>query len=175
MCIHLNPVLSFITTAIIEVYSQCLTESVSLRDIGKSTSRTEISSPSSLYLKAVKRAHIASALTGATSQLTNSNRKENSHKTHFSLLRRKLRTRLHSFLLYVYLKFRKRGNTPPIKDRQIISKYKKNKMDYQVDQPSSNVPRYSYELQLAVLTQQNERLKRETLPLKLNTINTKLN
>ena len=74
MCIQLTPVLYFITTVIIEVYSQCFIESVSLRDIGKSTSRAEISSPSSLYFKAVKGAHIGSALTGATSELTNSNR-----------------------------------------------------------------------------------------------------
>ena len=37
-------------------------ESVSLRDIGKPTSRAEISSPSSLYLKAVKEANLGSAL-----------------------------------------------------------------------------------------------------------------
>ena len=42
--------------------TQCFTESVSLRDIGKSASRAEISSPSSLYFKAVKGAHIGSAL-----------------------------------------------------------------------------------------------------------------
>ena len=99
MCILLSPVLYFITTVRIEVYFQCFTESVSLRDIGKPNSRAEISSPTSLYLKAVKGAQIGSALTGATSQLANSNRKKNSHKTHYSLLRRKLRTRLHSFLL----------------------------------------------------------------------------
>ena len=45
-------------------YSQCFTESVSLRDIGKSTWRAQISSPSSLYFKAVKGAHIGSALHG---------------------------------------------------------------------------------------------------------------
>ena len=70
MCIPLTPVLYFLTTGIIEVYSQCFTESVSLRDIGKSTSRAKIGSPSSLYFKAVKGAHIGSALTGATSELT---------------------------------------------------------------------------------------------------------
>ena len=48
MCISLTPVLYFLTTVIIEVYSQCFTESVSFRDIGKSTSSAEISSPSSL-------------------------------------------------------------------------------------------------------------------------------
>ena len=63
MCIPLTPVLYFLTTAIIEVYSQCFTESFSLRDIGKSTSRAETSSPSSSYFKAVKGAHIGSALT----------------------------------------------------------------------------------------------------------------
>ena len=63
MFILLTPALYFITTVIIEVYlSVCFTESISLRGIGKSTSRTEISSPSSLYLKAVKGAHIGSAL-----------------------------------------------------------------------------------------------------------------
>ena len=62
MCIPLTPVLYFLTTVIIGVYSQCFTESVSLRDIGKYTSRAERSSPSSLYFKAVKGAHIGSAL-----------------------------------------------------------------------------------------------------------------
>ena len=47
MCIPLTPVLYFLTTVIIEVYSKCFTESISLRDIGKSTLREEISSPSS--------------------------------------------------------------------------------------------------------------------------------
>ena len=67
MCIPLTPVLCFLSTVIIEVYTQCFTESVSLRDISKSTSRAEINNPSSLYLKAVKGTHIGSALTGATS------------------------------------------------------------------------------------------------------------
>ena len=115
MCIILTPVLYFITNEIIEVYLQCFTESVSLRDIGKPTSRAEISSPSSLYLKAVKRTDIGSALTGATNELSKSNRKKSSHKTHYSLLRRRLRTRLHSFLIFLFLKFRKKGNTPPKK------------------------------------------------------------
>ena len=107
MCIPLTPVLYFLTTVIIEVYSQCCTESVSLRDIGKSTSRAETSSPNSLYFKAVKRTHVGSASTGATSELTSSNRKKNSHKTPFSLLRKKLRTRLQGFLLFIYVKFEK--------------------------------------------------------------------
>ena len=85
MCILLTPVLYFITTVIIEVYLQCFTESFSLRDIGKPTSRAEISNPSSLYVKVVKGPHLGSALTGATSELTNSNRKRNLHKTPFSL------------------------------------------------------------------------------------------
>ena len=84
MCVSLNPVLFFITTVIIEIYLQCFTESVSLREIGKTTSRAEISSSSSLYLKAVKGAHNASALTSATSELTNSNHKKNLSKTHYS-------------------------------------------------------------------------------------------
>ena len=120
MCILLTPVLYFLATVIIEVYSQCFTQSVSLRDIGKPTSRAEISSPISSYLKAVKGAHIGSALTGATSELTNSNRKKNSHKTPFSLLRKKLRTRLHSFFLFSYFKLKKKGNTTPIKKTIII-------------------------------------------------------
>ena len=52
MCIPLTPFLYFLTTVIVEVFSQCFAESVSLRDIGMSTSRAEISSPSSLYLMA---------------------------------------------------------------------------------------------------------------------------
>ena len=66
---------------IIEVYHQCFTESVSLSDVGTSTSRAKIGTPNSLYLKAVKAAHTGSALTGATSELTNSNRKK-THKKH---------------------------------------------------------------------------------------------
>ena len=62
-------------------------ESVSLRDISKPTSRAEISSSRSICLKAVKGAQPGSALTGATSKLTNSYRKKISHKTHYSLLR----------------------------------------------------------------------------------------
>ena len=102
--------LHFLTTVIIiEVLLLCfITESVSLRDIGKPTSREEISSSSSTYLKAVKGAHIGSALTGATSELTNSNRKKNSHKTPFFLLRKKPRIRLNSYLIFLYLKYRKR-------------------------------------------------------------------
>ena len=62
MCIPLTPVLYFLTTVMIEVYSLCFIESVSLRGRVKSTLRAEISSPSSLYFKAVKGAHIGSAL-----------------------------------------------------------------------------------------------------------------
>ena len=46
----------------IEVYLQFFTESVSVRDIGKPTSRAKISSPSPLYFKAVKGAQLGSAL-----------------------------------------------------------------------------------------------------------------
>ena len=70
MCILLTPVLYFITTAVIEVYLQCFTELVRLRDIGKPTSRIKISSPNSLYFKAEKGAHLGSILTGVTSELT---------------------------------------------------------------------------------------------------------
>ena len=120
MCIPLTPVLYFLTTVKIEVYSQCVTDSVSLRDIGKSTSRAEISSRRSLYCKAIKEAHIGSALTGATSELTNSNRKKNSHKTPFSLLRKQFRSRLLSFLLFLSIKFKKKGNTTPTKTKLLI-------------------------------------------------------
>ena len=64
----------------IEVFLQCFTESFILRDLGESTSRAKISSPNSLYLKAVRGTLIGSALTDATSNLTNSNRKNNSQK-----------------------------------------------------------------------------------------------
>ena len=60
--------LLFIVTVIIEVYLQCFPESVSLRDIGKPTSRVEIRGSGSSYLKAVKGALNGSALTGATSE-----------------------------------------------------------------------------------------------------------
>ena len=122
MCIPLTPVLYFLITVITEVYSQFFTESVSLRDIGKCTSRAEISSPSSLYFKAVKGALSGSALTVATSELTNSNRKKNSQKTPFSQLRKKLRIRLHRFLLFIYLNFKKKGNTTPTKQKLLIFK-----------------------------------------------------
>ena len=49
-------------TVLIEVYLLCLIELVSLRDIGKPTSRAEMNIPSSLYLKAVKGTHLGSAL-----------------------------------------------------------------------------------------------------------------
>ena len=62
MCIPLTPVLCFLYTVIIEVYTQCFTESVRHRDLGKSTARAEISSPRSLHFMAVKGAHIGSAL-----------------------------------------------------------------------------------------------------------------
>ena len=58
MCIHLTPLLTLLYIVIIEVYLQCFTESVSQRDKGKPTSRVEKSSPSSLYFKAVKGAHL---------------------------------------------------------------------------------------------------------------------
>ena len=102
MCIPLTPVLTLLYIVIIKVYLQCFTESVSLRDIGKSTSCVEISSPNSLHLKSLKRAHPGSALTGATSELTNSKRKKNSHKTHYSLLRKKLRNSLYNLLIFLH-------------------------------------------------------------------------
>ena len=64
MCILniLIPVLTILYAIIIEVFIQRFTESVSLRELGKPTSRAEISSPNSLYLKAVKGALLGSAL-----------------------------------------------------------------------------------------------------------------
>ena len=124
MCILLTPVLYFLTTVIIEVYLTCITESVSLRDIGNSTSRAEISSSSSIYLTAVKGAHLGSALTGAISELTNSNRKKNLHKTPFSLLRKKLRNRLHSLVLFLYTKLKKKGNKLPTKQKIILNRHR---------------------------------------------------
>ena len=103
-----TPVLTLLYIVIIEAYLQCFTESVSLRDIGKPTSFAEISSPYSLYHKAVKGAHFGSALTGTTSEITNYNRKKKSRKTHYSLLRKKLRTSLYNFMFILHLKFKKR-------------------------------------------------------------------
>ena len=166
MCIPLTPMLYFLTTVIIEVYSLCFTESVRPRDISKSTSCAEISSPSSLYLKAGKGAHIGSALTCATSELTNSNRKKNSPKTHFSLLRKQFRLKLHSFLSLISIKLKKKG------EHNLNKKINKNlqkeiKMDQYNDQSPSNLPTHSEKLQLAVLKQQNTRLTNENLPFKV--------
>ena len=58
----MTPVFYCVTTVSKVVYLLCFTESVSLRDIGKPTSRAEISSSSSLYPKAEKGAHLLSAL-----------------------------------------------------------------------------------------------------------------
>ena len=65
MCIPLTPVLPLLYIVIFELYLQCFTESVSLRDISKPTSLAEIISPSSLYFKAIKGAHLESALASA--------------------------------------------------------------------------------------------------------------
>ena len=61
MCIPLTPVLYFLTTVIIEVTLSVLQSQLVL-EVEVSLSRAEISSPSSLYFKAVKGAHIGSAL-----------------------------------------------------------------------------------------------------------------
>ena len=124
MCIPLTPVLTLLYIVIIEVHLKSFTELVSLRDIGKPTSSAEISSPSSLSFKAVKGVRIGTALTGATSELTNPNRKKNSHKAHYFLLRTKLRNRLHSFLPFLYPKFRKKGNTNPTKTKLLTLQHK---------------------------------------------------
>ena len=68
MRIPLTPVLCYITTVKIEVYLQCFIELVSLKELGKSTSRAEKSSPNSLYFTVVNRTQLGSALTVATSQ-----------------------------------------------------------------------------------------------------------
>ena len=69
MCIRntLTPVLTILYAVIIEESLQCFTESVSLRELGKPTSRAEISSPNSLYQKAVKGALLGNALKYYTS------------------------------------------------------------------------------------------------------------
>ena len=91
MGILLTPVLLFITTVLTEVYLLCSTEYISLRDIGKPALSAELSSHNSLYLKAVNGALSGSALTGATSELTNSSHKKNSPKTQLLLLKEKPR------------------------------------------------------------------------------------
>ena len=62
MFIPLTLVVDTISIVKIEVYLHCFIhcfiESVSQRQLGKSTSRAEISSPNSLYFKAVKRLQI---------------------------------------------------------------------------------------------------------------------
>ena len=55
-------VISILYTVIIEAFLQGFIESVNLRELGKSISHAEISSPNSLYFKAVKRAQLGSAL-----------------------------------------------------------------------------------------------------------------
>ena len=64
MCIPLTPVMYYITTVIIEVQLLAFIdiELVGLRELGRPTSRAEISSPNSSYHKAVKEAHLGSAL-----------------------------------------------------------------------------------------------------------------
>ena len=62
MFLSLTPVLTFLYIVINEEGLQYFTESVSLIDIVKPTSRAEKGSPSSLYLKSVKVAHFGSAL-----------------------------------------------------------------------------------------------------------------
>ena len=62
MCVSLTPALLIIVTVIIEIYLQCFTKTVILRDIGKPISRLELSSPNSSHLKALKGAHLGSAL-----------------------------------------------------------------------------------------------------------------
>ena len=61
----LTPVLFPLVTVLIQLISLCLAESVSQIDLGKSTSRAEISSSSYPTLKAVNRAHIGAALHGS--------------------------------------------------------------------------------------------------------------
>ena len=82
-------------------------------------------------------------------------------------MRRTLRFRLHSFLLFIYLKLKKKGEHNPKKTNLLIFNTEINKMDHHIDQPSSHVSTHSDELQLAVPTQQNKRITRETLPFEV--------
>ena len=109
----MTPVLYCFVPVIIEVHFQCYTGSVGLREICTPTSRAEISS-SSLYLKAVKGAPIQYALIGATSELTNSNRKKNSQKAQPFLLKRNLDLAFIPLNPYIYLNLAKKGNAIPI-------------------------------------------------------------
>ena len=59
-----------ITTVISEVYLQCCTELVSLRDISKPTWRGEIISPSSLFFKQAPWVCLSSSATSTSVDLT---------------------------------------------------------------------------------------------------------
>ena len=65
-------------------------EVVFQRELAKSTSRAEISSPTSLFLYDCKRAQIGSALTGATSELKKPNCEKISQKRDLNVLQRNL-------------------------------------------------------------------------------------
>ena len=57
----LTPMLTLLEAVIIEVFIQCFTESVIMRELGKPASSAEISSPNALYRRAVKRAQRGSS------------------------------------------------------------------------------------------------------------------
>ena len=124
ICIPLTPVLTVLYIVIIEVYLQCFIESLSLRSICKPTSRSKTSRPSSLSFKAVKAAHLGSALNCATSELTNSCRKQSSRKHIVLFSKIKLRSSSYFFMLFLHLKFREAGAQPQQIYRIIEPKYK---------------------------------------------------
>ena len=125
----LTPALNMWFAVINEVFLDCFSESVSLRELGESNSCTKISSYNSLYLKAVKRALKGSALTGSTSRLSNSNRKENSHKIKFFLLQRNLKLKL-SIVAPLYTPTNVNKNHNPFQKLKIYSMYLDKKMTY---------------------------------------------
>ena len=63
-----------------------------------------------MYFKAVKGAHMGSALTVATSELTNSNRKKDSHKTQVLFLKEKLRASFYTLIIMYKLNLKEKGN-----------------------------------------------------------------
>ena len=93
----MTPVLYYFITVIIEVHHECFKESVSFREIGEPTLRAEISSADS---------------SGATSELTNSYRKQNLHKTQSFLLKRNLQLHFIPKCPYKYLKLEKSKHNP---------------------------------------------------------------
>ena len=82
MCLPLTPVLFCVSTILIEVYPLCFIEAVRLRVVGKPTSRAELSTPNSLYFKAVKGAHFGSNLLALLYGLLNNDIVNMNYKSH---------------------------------------------------------------------------------------------